>query len=264
MQDLRTTLKLILPDHFMASIDLQDAYFLIPIDESSRKYLRFQFQDNIFEFTVLPFGLCTSPYVFTKLMKPVMSQLRSQGLISVDYLDDILLIGNTYEKCYKNVQITRKLLESLGFILNEKKCKLFPSKYCRFLGFEINSHEGTISLPEDKKLKIIGLLEKVLNRPDYKIRDFAQLIGNLVAACPGVRYGWAHIKLLERKKVLALIFNRMNYEAKISISIEIRTELNWWKNNLPSAFAKFLKTSIDKVIFTDASTSGWGAVMGKE
>lgn len=55
MQDLRTALKLILQDNFMASIDLQDAYFLIPVDKSCRKYFRFKFQAT-YEFMVLPFG----------------------------------------------------------------------------------------------------------------------------------------------------------------------------------------------------------------
>lgn len=67
MQDLRTASKLILQDYFMTSIDLEDAYFLIPVDKSSGKYLRFKFQNTIYEF-MLPFGLCTSLYVFTKIM----------------------------------------------------------------------------------------------------------------------------------------------------------------------------------------------------
>ena len=261
MHDLRTVLKLILQDDFMASIDLQDAYFLVSVDKSCRKYLRFKFQNNIYEFTVLPFGLCTSPYVFTKILKPVMSQLRMQGLMSVDYLDDILLIGKNYEECFNNVKLTRSLLESLGFVLNEKKCKLSPSKQCRFLGFEINSHECIVFIPEEKKIKILNLIKKMISKSDSKVREVAQLIGNLVAACPGVRYGWAHIKTLEREKELALIFNRMDYERKMLISTRVKTELNWWVENLPEAFSSFKNTSIDKVIFTDASTSGWGAVL---
>lgn len=126
MQDLRTAVKLILQDYFLASLDLQDAYFLVSIDPPCRKYLRFIFQNTLYEFTVLPFGLCTSPYIFTKIMKPVMGYLRSNGLLSVDYLDDILLIGETYDECRKNVEVTRALLESLGFILNKKKCQFTP------------------------------------------------------------------------------------------------------------------------------------------
>lgn len=55
IHDLRTASKLIIQDYFMASIDLQDAYFLVPIHKSCRKYLRFKFQNIVYEFTVLPF-----------------------------------------------------------------------------------------------------------------------------------------------------------------------------------------------------------------
>lgn len=53
----------------------------------------------------------------------------------------------------------------------------------------------------------------------------------------------------------------MDYERKMLISTRVKTELNWWVENLPEAFSSFKNTSIDKVIFTDASTSGWGAVL---
>ncbi|XP_039305579.1 uncharacterized protein LOC120357864 [Solenopsis invicta] len=194
-------------------------------------------------------------------MKPVMGYLRAQGLLSVDYLDDMLLIGKDYKECYMNIKVTRILLESLGFILNKEKCRLIPSKQCRFLGFDIDSHKYIISLSKEKKQKILDLISNMINRSECKIRDFAQLIGNLVAACPGVQYGWAHIKTLEREKELALIFNGVNYEGKMLISVGIKTDLLWWERNLPKAFANFKNTSLDKVIFTDASTSGWGAVL---
>ena len=48
-------------------IDLQDAYFHVPIHPSSRKYLRFAFENKVYQFRVLPFGLNTAPQNFTCL-----------------------------------------------------------------------------------------------------------------------------------------------------------------------------------------------------
>ena len=45
-------------------IDLQDAYFHVPIHPSSRKYLRFAFKNRVYQFQVLPFGLNKAPQVF--------------------------------------------------------------------------------------------------------------------------------------------------------------------------------------------------------
>ena len=57
MEDIRSVEKLIFPSYFMGSIDLEDAYFSVPIHKSSRKYLRFKFLNKLYEFTCLPFGL---------------------------------------------------------------------------------------------------------------------------------------------------------------------------------------------------------------
>ena len=52
----------------MASIDLSDAYFQVPIHRSSRKYLRFFHEGQVFQFRALCFGLATAPQVFTRTL----------------------------------------------------------------------------------------------------------------------------------------------------------------------------------------------------
>ena len=52
-----------LPDSrgMVSSIDLSDACLHIPIHPNSRKYLRFCYKSQVFQFTSLPFGLATAP-----------------------------------------------------------------------------------------------------------------------------------------------------------------------------------------------------------
>ena len=45
------------PTWRLHELDLQDAYFMVPIHEQHKKYLRLQFQNKIYEFQYLPFGL---------------------------------------------------------------------------------------------------------------------------------------------------------------------------------------------------------------
>lgn len=84
-------------------MDLKEAYFLVRVHKSHRKYLRFQFQNRLYEYACLPFGLCKAPYVFTKLLKPVLQTLRNQGFCSVAYLDDFLLMGRSHTDCVNNI-----------------------------------------------------------------------------------------------------------------------------------------------------------------
>ena len=121
LEDGRTVTKLMNQNCFMASLDLKNAYYLVPMHRSSQRYLRFKFDNTLFEFTRLPFGLNTPPYVFTKILKPVVAHLRKRGYRSVIYLDDLLLIGESFSDCLQNVAETQRLLQDLGFIINIHK-----------------------------------------------------------------------------------------------------------------------------------------------
>ena len=53
--------------------------------------LRFFWDGVWYEFLVLPFGLGTAPFVFTKLTYPVVAFLRALGIRLIIYLDDMLV-----------------------------------------------------------------------------------------------------------------------------------------------------------------------------
>lgn len=259
LEDLRTARDLMFPDCRMATLDLKDAYYLVPIDKSSRKYLRFRFQGVLFEFTCLPFGLSTAPYVFTKIMKPVVSHLRSQGIQSVIYLDDLFLIGKSHQECQSFVNQTLNLLVKLGFIINYKKSSLSPSTQCKFLGFILDSRRMLITLPVDKKKQVKKMINKFMSINSCRIRELASFIGTLGSCCSAVRYGWVYLKDVEREKFLALEKTRGNFEAKMILSDLLREDLEWWVSNIDSEGNPINDFTYEMEIHSDASLSGWGA-----
>ena len=101
----------------------------------------------LYEFLVLPFGLCTAPFVFTKLTKPVAAFLRTMGIHIIFYLDDILVIGSSEVECRLNVEMTLKVLREAGFVINLKKSHLIPSQQFKYLGLNWDSTQAQISLP---------------------------------------------------------------------------------------------------------------------
>lgn len=80
---------LVKPNDWMATVDLKDAYFLIPIHSDHQHYLRFQWEGQTYQFHCLPFGLSCAPQVFKKVMKPVVAFLREKSVRLIIYLDDI-------------------------------------------------------------------------------------------------------------------------------------------------------------------------------
>jgi len=259
LEDGRTAAKIISKNNFLANLDLENAYFLIPMDESSSKYLRFIFQGQCFEFLCLPFGLNVAPQVFTKILKPVVKYLRNRGFTSVIYLDDILLIGSSRQACAENIKASISLLESLGFIINYRKSMLEPRRRVEFLGIIYDSKKMTLELPEEKKQRMLTLLEQFKIGKDISLRQWSSFVGSINACCPAVEYGRLYTKELERVRYLGLLENNNNFEAKIRIPKSLEPDIDWWKRNIPKASSPIKFGKFRHVIFSDASTTGWGA-----
>ena len=102
MDTLEAALKLMTPNCYMTSLDLQNAYYSIPIAKEHQKYLKFIWNNQLYAFTCLPMGLSSSPRIFTKLMKPVFATLSSDfGHI---YASVILMTPCILEKLTKIVK----------------------------------------------------------------------------------------------------------------------------------------------------------------
>ena len=65
--DIETACNLFDTDEFFFAFDLKSAYHHIDIDPSYYKYLGFEWKGQHYVFASLPFGLCSAPYVFTKV-----------------------------------------------------------------------------------------------------------------------------------------------------------------------------------------------------
>ena len=94
----------------MASLDLHDAYYTIPVARDHEHYLTFSWKGVYYCYTCLPNGYSQAPYIFTKLLKVPFGYLRKQGHSSVVYIDDTYLQGDTPQLCQNNVWDTEKLL----------------------------------------------------------------------------------------------------------------------------------------------------------
>lgn len=253
--------KLISPKCFMAVLDLKDAYHLIPIKKSHRKYLRFRFLGKLYQYNCMPFGLSTAPYVFTKLMKPLLAFLRAKNFVSVLYLDDFLLIDSSYQESLDNISKTGEILKYLGFIINQEKSQIEPSQRVRYLGFVYDSSDMTVRLPLEKQKTILRLLDKYMTHPECSIREFARFVGVLVSACPAIRYSWLYTKSLERAKYLALKRAGKDYSTKMTIPGYAREDFKWWKSHV-STCNSLMPHRFETEIFSDSSLSGWGVVCG--
>ena len=97
--------------------------------------------------------------LFTKVLTPPFARLGARGFMSVVYVDDTYLQGNTQQECLDTVKATVSLLYRLGFTINLEKSQLLPVQEIEFLGFLIKSKNMTITLTDNKVHRI---REKIL------------------------------------------------------------------------------------------------------
>ena len=217
---LHTITKLIEKDCFMASIDLKDAYYSVPITRTDRKYLRFLWQGTctLFQFTCLPNGLSCAPRKFTNFIKPALSEWHLWGHISSAYIDDMYLQGQTYKDCVHNVVDSIVRIESLGLVAHPGKSVFNPSQQLEFLGFLLNSVSMTIRLTPEKATGLKTTCHSLLTNPSPTIRELARVVGKIVSSFPGVMYGPLHYCILERDKILALQTTCWDFDKHMSLS----------------------------------------------
>ena len=126
MEGLPTLKSIVRANDWLAKLDLSDAYLTVPLHPSHRRFVQFTWKGKIFLFTCLTFGLSSTPRIFTKLLKPIVSFLRKRGIRLVIYLDDILIMNSCPEGLARDVALVRSTLEEVGFLINDKNQRHTP------------------------------------------------------------------------------------------------------------------------------------------
>ena len=144
MDALSTVINLIRPGVYMAPLDLKHAYYTIPIAAEHRKYLKFVWGGQLYEFQSLPMGLTSSPRIFTKIMKPVLASLRQKRYTNSGYIDDFYLQEADLVDCCNNVKDTVDLFSAIRVFHSPRKMYLDTHSGYHISGLYIkfNSHDG--------------------------------------------------------------------------------------------------------------------------
>lgn len=91
-------------------IDLSSAYHQLPLHPESHSFTAFITHEGLFCFTGVPFGLASAPSAFQKMMQTILKDLP--GL--QNYLDDIVVYGDSKEKHDKHLQAVLQRLKDVG------------------------------------------------------------------------------------------------------------------------------------------------------
>ena len=130
------TLEKLSGAQWFSCLDLNAGYWQVEMDQNDREKTAFTSRRGLYEFKVMPFGLCNAPATFERLMETVLAGLNWK--ICLIYLDDIIVHGRTFESMLLNLDMVLGKLQEAGLKLKPRKCQLFK-KEVEYLGHIVSS-----------------------------------------------------------------------------------------------------------------------------
>ena len=112
--------------------------------EEDKVKTAFSYGQGLWQFRVMPFGLCNAPATFERLMERVLNGL--QWRTALVYLDDVIVYGGTFEEELERLEEVFQRLRMARLKLSPKKCLLFQ-KEVSFLG-HIVDQDGVRTDPQ--------------------------------------------------------------------------------------------------------------------
>ena len=262
METVASVLNAVQENDLLASLDLKDAYFQVPVHPSSRKFLRFVSQGTVYQFKVLCFGRSTAPQVFTRVFAAVSAWAHTRGIRLLRYLDDWLVLASSESKARQHVQDLLLLCHDLGIVVNEKS-DLVPSRSASYLGMMIDTVVGKVSPSRarvEKFLRLAGNFVKMNSPPPPPARQWEVLLGHLSSLEKLVPRG--RLRLRSMQWQLKTIWSPEDDPPDLSVELiqEIREDLSWWtvESRLLQG-VPFGTLPPGLLLFTDTSCAGWGA-----
>ena len=252
------------PGDWVTSLDLTDAYFHVLIHPRDRKWLRFRWEDRIFQFRALPFGLALSPWVFTKVVREICSLVHRDGIRMRAYLDDWAIQAQSQEAALSHTETVLRHTEALGFNVNLKKSDLVPSQQFRYLGLLFDTVDWSVRPSADRIDRLQSSIRALLTRSSASARELAQILGSMEAMVPVVPLAGVFKRRFQREFRARWSQADSDWDTPVNLGDWFhQTTAQWLSPTFLSQGVPITLPSPATEIFTDASHSGWGAHMAE-
>ena len=239
------TLDFLSRSKYFTTLDLMSGYWQVQMDDASREKTAFTTHAGLYEFLVMPFGLCNAPATFQHLMETVLADLVRD--CCVVYIDDILVVGETFEAHLENLQRVFDCLQQANLRLKPKKCE-FASPQVEYLGYCV-SGEGTSTDP--RKTAAINGFPPPTNLKS--LRSFLGLASYYRRFVPC------------SSKVASPLYQLTKKDVAFEWTADQQRAFNQLKSLLTSATVlAFPQFDREFLLETDASGLGFGAVLAQK
>ena len=247
-------------------IDAQDAYYRVPIHPDDFKYNGLKWNKKFWVLRSLQMGLSSSPKIYTEFADAIewicVNKYKNDAFYNKiqqlrHYIDDFFGCCPTLAGARRLYNGLFSLMEELGIPTRLDKCTP-PCWSAKILGWIYNTDFRHVEYPNDKRIELIAIIEKLLLKRRSDKKSLERLIGKLTNASLIIFPGKAFVRRLQA----ILYLPGLLYNVAIPLNDFICEDLQWWLNILNNkdlcctSFDLLLKLPSDGDfhIYTDASS----------
>ena len=172
---------------YFSTLDLASGYWQVEMNPADAEKTAFCTRYGLYQWRVMPFGLCNAPSTFERLMERVLMGL--QWKVALLYLDDVIVFSTTVEQQLERLKLIFDRIRKANLQLKPKKCHLFREEVS-FLGHKVSAegitteHDKVQAVQEWPTPKSVKGARSFLGLTGYYrrfIKDYAQVAGPLIA-----------------------------------------------------------------------------------
>jgi hypothetical protein len=230
---------------YFITLDLAYGYWQVGVREEDKEKTAFSVNNEMYEFNVMPFGLCNGPATFQRLMDHLLKGLTWKRCLV--YLDDVIIFARSFEQLLKNLEEVLARIKTANLKLQPEKC-VFGAQKVKYLGFVLSS-EGLQTDPD----KVIAIDTMPTPKTNKEVKRFLGSIGFYRRFVRGYSEIAAPLYPLTAVKT-KFNWSQVHEEAFKKLKAELKK----------APILKLPDFSKDFVIETDASNQAIGAVLLQE
>lgn len=107
---------------YFSTLDLASGYWQVALDPSDKENTAFATPFGLYQFRIMPFGLCNAPATFQRLMEQVLAGLH--WICCLVHLDDIVVFSRSITEHLSKLREVFSRLKQARLKVKPSKCHL--------------------------------------------------------------------------------------------------------------------------------------------
>ena len=160
-------------------LDISQAFYHIEIHPQYYKYLGFMWKDRCYYWRCCPFGVKFGPWLWDRILAPVVDKLKKEGLQMIAFCDDILGADKKKSQADEDGLRLKATLQIHGYICQDEKCKGVGDSLSVIsgLGMIVDLQSQKYLMTENRQDQIMDMCQQALAHTVQPARLIVRIAG---------------------------------------------------------------------------------------